>query len=517
MSPAQRVCAHAANRFSILAGVSPSPDNKWAFEFVSTPRSSIKRRGKRGGKHLKSKSASKEAHERSKAHCIDELCDQFSALRLDGNEPTANGVSPAKPSGCYTTDLSTVRHHWAPQFRPNSVPKSTFAQKDTSKPLIQQPISSLPLILPIPTASSSVAVATPDSMLAGRMIANRFPLSAFLRDITSPTDCAGFWPPQSHKLGSASASYSQGSAGQPVTSAQPTAVAAPCCNSQLLADSTLQPHDAVSAHGEGPLSLLLAIKSTTVQTDSLASPPDPDSMMVSSSSSSGSTTKPFATKYSIPVDPRTVTPESLGEDFVADTVVGPSLLRRRLASGTPSPKIQKEVEEFLNMGHAEKCWCSGGGLTEIKAKAPHVTTHAEGLSSQTKAADGPHILQAGSSDAVVHMLEAFTNTLEVTDSDISHGDAVMVSPSHCGFEEFEILDGYPIDSEDEEWLAISPGLRAHHPNSLSTSRSTSDASVQVLLAPSHVPSPSTALLSPPQTPLLSASQTDFSGVESEAR
>ncbi|KAF3051009.1 hypothetical protein E8E11_004259 [Didymella keratinophila] len=119
------------NRFSILAGLNPSPETKWAFDFVPTTRSGTRRRGKRGGRQQRLKHVLKKKCEKPKGDGLDELCDRFADLHLDDNAPAA--IPPAAdhaPLSGVLSDVNAVRYHWAPQFRPSSLPTShsTLAQ-----------------------------------------------------------------------------------------------------------------------------------------------------------------------------------------------------------------------------------------------------------------------------------------------------------------------------------------------------------------------------------------------------
>ena len=596
-----------------------------AFDFVSVPRSNTKRRSKRAGKNLKSKAASKEVHAK-RADSLDELCDRFAALCLDGDEPAANNLQSVTTSGCYTPNLSTVRHHWAPQFRPNSVPRSTSTPSalfhNQSKALEQDPVSPL-----LPAQNSSVAVTTTDPASASHTTSNRFPLSAFLKDIISPADCVGSWPPQSHTA----SEYSQGTVTQPATPNQSTATAAPCCVLELHANAIARSNNAVSTLGSPTVPLSTAAagidKLFPVQTPSVASPlesnpnqlpavppapvamtsaPKPnlshdgpssglqpatalmirapltiaqhsstthrsrsispsnsprpsfdyaepsDGITVFHPSPSTFVTAPFTSPYPFVYPPRPWTPTSVANDLFKTTAAAPSMLRRRIAFDPLSPKVQKELDDFLTKGHAKECWCSGCN-TKIEGEERPVNVGAEQLSPRIDAADekvnsqeanpqeaNPQEVnsQEGSSDVATSVIDAFIDTSNDTDCESSPGDGIMVTLGSEGtngeLEEFEIIDGQPVESDGEEWLAVSPGLHAHQPDSLPTSRSisntsaqhqpgphpaseptTADAATQVSAAPVAVAPPCKAPPSPPQTPLISAHQAQGSGAVSE--
>jgi hypothetical protein len=91
----------------------------------------------------------------------------------------------------------------------------------------------------------------------------------------------------------------------------------------------------------------------------------------------------------------------------------------------------------------------------------------------------------------------FTPSSEGTD----FGFQALASPSSEGagseFEGLEVIEGVPVDSDDD-WASISATSNAHRPNSLLTSRTVSDASVQTSNAPLVASSPPAVPLSPPQ-------------------
>lgn len=584
-----------------------------AFDFVSASRSNTKRRSKRTGKSLKSKAASKEAHAKPTADSLDELCDQLAALRLDDVEPAANNSRPVTPSRCCTPTLNTVRHHWAPQFRPDSVPRSTSIPSalfhNRCKALEQDPVSLLP------SAQSSVITTDPAS--ASYSTSNRFPLSAFLKDIISPADCAESWSPQSHTA----SEYSQGTVAQPATPNQSTATAAPCCVLNSHANAIARPNNAVNAFEPPKVPSSTAAAGTdehfpTLRTPSVASPfePSPDQLPAVPPASVAMTSAPklspshdgpssalqstnalmiraplpiaqrsstiyrsrskspsrspgprfdytepsegitifhpapstfvigpFTSPYSFMYPPRPWTPTSVADDLFKTTAAAPSMLRRKIAFGTSCPKVQREVEDFLTKGHAKDCWCSGCKTKTEDGEWP-TNVGAGQLNPQIAAADAQVKLkevksQEGRSETT-SVTDAFISTRIDTESESSPGDSIMVPRGSEGIngesEEFEIIDRQPVESDGEEWLAVSPGLHAHQPDSPPTSRSisstsvqhqpdplptseptTADATPQVSAAPVAEAPPCKAPLSPPQTPLNSAHQTEGSDALSE--
>ncbi|KAL5436940.1 hypothetical protein PMIN06_010690 [Paraphaeosphaeria minitans] len=125
--------APTPNRFSLLADLEPPPGQmKWAFDFVPPPSTPSKRRGKRAGKQ-KLKYAPK-IREARNSDVLGELCDKVAALSLN-NSGSTTPTTPTKPRDSVTNTLDTVRHHWAPQFRPEqslgpTTPHNAFFQPD---------------------------------------------------------------------------------------------------------------------------------------------------------------------------------------------------------------------------------------------------------------------------------------------------------------------------------------------------------------------------------------------------
>ncbi|KAL5378824.1 hypothetical protein DPSP01_008864 [Paraphaeosphaeria sporulosa] len=125
--------APTPNRFSILADLEPSPaPMKWLFDFAPPPSKPSKRRRRRTGKQkLK---YTRKIREARKSDVSGEICDKVAALSLnDGGSTTPTTFT--KPRDSVTNALDTVRHHWAPQFRPGkslepTTPQNAFLQPD---------------------------------------------------------------------------------------------------------------------------------------------------------------------------------------------------------------------------------------------------------------------------------------------------------------------------------------------------------------------------------------------------
>ncbi|RAR05255.1 hypothetical protein DDE82_004001 [Stemphylium lycopersici] len=123
----------AANRFSILADLHESPTiPEWPCDSAPTSATGTRRRGRRGGKHHKSKSGdARQVRERERED-INALCQKFAALCLEDGLPQKNTTS---------SSFECDRPYWAPQFLPNAQNISTTAPRSLS--LSQQ--SQLPI------------------------------------------------------------------------------------------------------------------------------------------------------------------------------------------------------------------------------------------------------------------------------------------------------------------------------------------------------------------------------------
>ncbi|KAF2828899.1 hypothetical protein CC86DRAFT_404770 [Ophiobolus disseminans] len=116
------------NPFEILTGLAQSPtEPRWAFDFVPTKAAGTKRRGRRGGKRHKAKCTVPKECEEQKSDSFSDFCKRLIALRIQSRDSTSdNDELLPKPADNITIPPATfspmsVRHHWAPQFRPNSL------------------------------------------------------------------------------------------------------------------------------------------------------------------------------------------------------------------------------------------------------------------------------------------------------------------------------------------------------------------------------------------------------------
>ncbi|KAF2660425.1 hypothetical protein K491DRAFT_711642 [Lophiostoma macrostomum CBS 122681] len=125
--PHRRDFAPTANRFSLLAEIDRKANQtKWAFDFTQSPNSSVRRRGKRGGKanRLRHDNSQRQLEDcRSESESVDDLCKRTAP---DGEDPGAHDQRRlgddrnCLPHADFTFCADGVRHHWMPQFRPNS-------------------------------------------------------------------------------------------------------------------------------------------------------------------------------------------------------------------------------------------------------------------------------------------------------------------------------------------------------------------------------------------------------------
>jgi hypothetical protein len=199
------------------------------------------------------------------------------------------------------------------------------------------------------------------------------------------------------------------------------------------------------------------------------------------------------------------------------------MIRRKLAFSPPSPDVQKDVNDFLDMGHANGCWCSS--VARSKARA--------GTSSGSAAVDGLQALQVAAEiytpksqepilNKTIYVSHAPQDLPELLDDiagDFSEDDAVIVTPSSegtsSGFEELLIIEAVsPPGFDGDEWVAVTPCLRARRPSSLPPPQTVSNELAQATELP--VATSSLSLLpSPPQTPFMLPHQAGVSDAESE--
>ncbi|KAF2473029.1 uncharacterized protein BDR25DRAFT_352507 [Lindgomyces ingoldianus] len=189
------------NRFSILAELDQHANHtKWNFDFLQTPHTSARRRGKRGGKTSKPKFVRQQPYEapKSERESIEELCKKMAGLCLDDKESSNTGAtSRISTDACngrrqndFRRTFDEVRHHWIPQFRPNSNTAHPSMPTAPSKAVNNNRINLLlrPERCMTHTNSPPPSLNTPlESAEVRRKESRFFPLSAFL---TSPEPTA---------------------------------------------------------------------------------------------------------------------------------------------------------------------------------------------------------------------------------------------------------------------------------------------------------------------------------------
>lgn len=129
---------------------------------MPTTTRTARRRGKRGGQRHRAKCTPQTSHDEHKNESVEELCRRLFALNLKDHKPEKEhgGVSKnhvvdlTRPSAAFSPE--SVRHHWAPQFRPDSPPGPSSCSIRKGKTTTQiQPlqISERPLFFPSSSAT----------------------------------------------------------------------------------------------------------------------------------------------------------------------------------------------------------------------------------------------------------------------------------------------------------------------------------------------------------------------------
>lgn len=161
----------AANPFGVLAGQPQSPaEPDWDFNPRPTTSDRAARRRVRGGQRQKAKRAAQKQRDEYGSEGIDELCRSLANLRLDNDVSVQQPAQPmeqrsvpiAKPIPGFSSD--SVRHHWAPQFRPNKLPTPPPETFQTTEMLV--PTS--PLQIPKRTFSGNTLSLAPKKQFSFR-------------------------------------------------------------------------------------------------------------------------------------------------------------------------------------------------------------------------------------------------------------------------------------------------------------------------------------------------------------
>ncbi|KAJ4993105.1 hypothetical protein SVAN01_01457 [Stagonosporopsis vannaccii] len=592
--------APTPNRFSILSGLSPPPDINWNFDFIPTSRSGPKRRRKRGGKQQRLKHALRKTCEKTESNGVDKLCDRLSELHLENHASSitlqdhneSRSITPVQGS---SSDVNAVRHEWAPQFRLDSSREVLCSQ---NPPKLGQGPSST------------------DLLPRDRKISPQFPLSAFLKDLVSPTECRARWPPKPSiaqvvsPLQETPPSPSPTATPSPSLTATSSAATAPSsaaiaaasrtivlCRSTgtsssnavktpeavpttsplssntvatnkrlpaidtppftpasglipspppFLAMSPLPPPmtgpPLVSLREPGPspagaasavlpptapslnfsrLPMLQQISTARAPQRSLFGWQDTsEGINVFHPPPTASVTAPITSHYPFVYPSKPWSPGAVSQDLFKDTASVPSMLRRTFALNCPSPEAN--LTNFLNMGHANNCWCSKFNHGDPKMPADPTGSYPE--DSRAEAISGVSLVNSHMSSsgkgAKMQAPEFLGVTGESIDSEPVDSDGVLVTNTSENasfeFDDLQIIDGQSINSasDDEEWFAVSPRFRTPQLIPSPISWTVSDVSARSSNV-SPVYELAAALPSTQQAPTVEANQARGSDNESE--
>lgn len=342
---------------------------------------------------------------------MDELCDRFAALHLGDDAPAA--VPPetnhAPPAGVLS-DVNAVRHHWAPHFRSDSL--------TTSKSTLTPPTDKLATSLSQKSTLDQSFLA--DVRPLTRKLSPKSPLSAFLKDLASPNDCVGHWPPRDPTPEPSPPSQTpQEQSQQPapllLTTKFPAGILTPTSQSSNTASpqsNAIEPQRAVPTTSSLSINAVSAFKrfpaigvppfTPSPKSDFTTSrPPTPSLPLVppvlssspylqmpwtpppttlttttpTSQRSPGSwqeasegitvfapspkafITAPITSPYPFVYPPQPWTPSAVSKDLFKDTAVVPRRLRSKFTFTPHPPSRRVGQEEFLAMGHGPDCWC----------------------------------------------------------------------------------------------------------------------------------------------------------------
>lgn len=358
------------------SSLNPSPETEWAFDFVPTATSISKRRGKRGGKQQRLEHALKRPCEHPKPDISGALCHHSAAQRPDDDEHTAavqtqqREVQSDTPSRGFPSSVNAVRHQWAPQFRPDSLPTSEPTVLKPTNIELKNPSQGSQRRLPV---LKSAHRPHPNGSPNNRNAYPRFPLSAFLKDLTSPSDSKGYWPPKPPEIESTPLPCS-GKAPDTLTAASPPAsaqsiAAAAACRALVLSKIRTLPSSATfRTYRTEPLTLPLSIntKSNYARFPAFPLPPSAVFRAPNPVDSSALTLLPTPTTaqmrlssqaVSLPVV-STATP-IIYSPSVAPVALSPAPMDRRRSNSRPScasalqgvSRCWQEVSEAMSNSH----------------------------------------------------------------------------------------------------------------------------------------------------------------------
>ncbi|KZM26956.1 hypothetical protein ST47_g1880 [Ascochyta rabiei] len=481
--------APTPNRFSILAELDTSPETKWAFDFVPTSTSVRKRRGKRGSKQQRHRHTLEKTRKDLKPDGLDAICDELVALHPDDSEPAVASQEPNyKMSEGFTSSVNAVRHHWAPQFRPNSLPTSNpNKQPETLQQKSQY------------SQSPSTLVKDPsiDILPSNRKIHTRFSPSAFLKDLVSLNDCVGDWPPRNSSPEPTFPLRISKACNTPtiVTTATLTQPATAACRAPVLSRTTTPPFShTVRMHLAGsttPVSL-----NNTAHSYSAASADDLHDASLPPSTIFASGNNDYIDHIANYL--QTVCQINRSTSSFNDTAISDN-------SSTASVYFAFELAGNVGRYHRLPFAAAGPDYCTRRLPLPVcLPTTAMGIND------------LGDSQ-LSHNLPDLQDDIESSSSD---SDAVLLTPSSESswsvFEDLMTLNqgSQPIAFDDDGWVAVS----SHGQGRRSSSLSSPSASDTQVLTPDHVTNPTSPvnlLPSLPQTPLMSAYQARVSDIESK--
>ncbi|KAH8732194.1 hypothetical protein GQ44DRAFT_754753 [Phaeosphaeriaceae sp. PMI808] len=376
------------NPLDVLAGIGQSPaEPRDAFTSVASTGQKQKQSGRRGRKRHKVKPS---IPQQDKAVSLDELSEKTAALRLKDEKSAEDSQERSwkdhdlntvtRPSVAILTD--SVRHVWAPQFRPNSLPPPSKPLASTTNPILPKEPPRLPERTLSPVRLFSTASETPIDQSNESQF---FPLSAFLASPNS-TKCALQAPKASKELSNPSSPRLKSLVTSSPVNARKEVVAAAL---KALVSKKVRPilpfgiPDKISpltgfcAPISEPSLVSMApfadSSSPDLQTHSAEHlpifPPLPLSLLHTQFSPSS---LPH-TSFPSPQDSNTAPLPTTSQKLVKAPPSDSTLAAQGLASPPPAPEVHKQLNEFLSIGHANSCWCNTQvPVSSTKALPPHL-------------------------------------------------------------------------------------------------------------------------------------------------
>ncbi|KAF2644730.1 hypothetical protein P280DRAFT_546165 [Massarina eburnea CBS 473.64] len=382
----------SCNRFSILADLDSASPTKWAFDFVQT--TAVRHRGKRAGKHNRLKNTAQQKNGALRDKISTELAEK--GVSKEPPKVATTGSTGDGPRGNFTFTVDAVRHHWLPQFRPNS-------DQSTLKSTLRAP-ETLSLRPPEPCLTTiqgqHCSITTPPP----RHNTKKFIASSLLAASPSTTVSSRAPAEISQPAGKQSSSDLSTPAQKAVAAAcraaasQISDMVPPARPSGQSTSSTVYPSLFLQSLDPPPYSQFVSLDHPSSMSSPYALPitsPHTVAPTLSTSSAVSDLTRlptilpvlPPPHRLSPVLSPRFLSHQVWGEPnvtipgslFPRSLITAPIMSSRPfIQSGTsylakPGParpvlpelsnperaaEIQKEVDDFLKMGHADPCWCS---------------------------------------------------------------------------------------------------------------------------------------------------------------